>query len=80
MARLIAGAPNRGEFEERLINLVDEVKNSHGSVIVFIDELHTVVGAGGGNSALDAANILKPALARGELKVQSALNLCVVRN
>ncbi|KAL8557454.1 hypothetical protein ACS0TY_004760 [Phlomoides rotata] len=75
MARLIAGASNRGEFEERLIKLMDEVKNSYGSVIVFIDELHTVVGAGGGTSALDAANILKPALARGELKCIGATTL-----
>ncbi|CAN1243867.1 Probable chaperone protein ClpB 2 [Linum perenne] len=68
MGRLIAGASNRGEFEERLIKVVDEVKQSQGVIILFIDELHTLVGAGGGGNALDAANILKPALARGELK------------
>ncbi|KAL3630883.1 hypothetical protein CASFOL_023867 [Castilleja foliolosa] len=75
MARLIAGASNRGEFEQRLINLVDEVVKSEGSVILFIDELHTLIGAGGGSSALDAANILKPALARGELKCIGATTL-----
>lgn len=69
MARLIAGASNRGEFEERLIHLVDEVKQSQGVVILFIDELHTLIRAGAGGQALDAANILKPALARGDLKV-----------
>ncbi|PIN24218.1 hypothetical protein CDL12_03039 [Handroanthus impetiginosus] len=75
IARLIAGAANRGEFEERLIKLIDEVKESRGSVILFIDELHTIVGAGGGGQALDAANILKPALARGELKCIGATTL-----
>ncbi|KAI3457778.1 hypothetical protein Pfo_014441 [Paulownia fortunei] len=69
ISRLIAGASNRGEFEERLIKMVDEVKQSEGSVILFIDELHTLIGAGGGAQALDAANILKPALARGDLKL-----------
>ncbi|KAL3813934.1 hypothetical protein ACJIZ3_015202 [Penstemon smallii] len=75
MGRLIAGASNRGEFEERLISLIDEVKQSQGSVILFIDELHTLIGAGGGGQALDAANILKPALARGELKCIGATTL-----
>ncbi|XP_043703735.1 chaperone protein ClpC2, chloroplastic-like [Telopea speciosissima] len=68
MARLIGGASNRGEFEERLTNVVDEVKQSEGEIILFIDEIHTLVGTGSGGTALDAANILKPALARGELK------------
>lgn len=69
MGRLIAGASNRGEFEQRLINLISEVKRSEGKIILFIDELHTLIGAGGGGNALDAANIMKPALARGELTV-----------
>lgn len=69
MGRLIAGATNRGEFEERLIKLVDEVKQSDGAIILFIDELHTLLGTGSAGGALDAANIMKPALARGELKV-----------
>lgn len=69
MGRLIAGASNRGEFEERLIMLIDEVKQSEGAIILFIDEVHTLIGAGAGGQGLDAANILKPALARGELKV-----------
>ncbi|XP_017974457.1 PREDICTED: chaperone protein ClpC2, chloroplastic [Theobroma cacao] len=68
MGRLIAGASNRGEFEERLIMLIDEVKQSEGAIILFIDEVHTLIGAGAGGQGLDAANILKPALARGELK------------
>ncbi|XP_057800491.1 ATP-dependent Clp protease ATP-binding subunit ClpA homolog CD4B, chloroplastic-like [Salvia miltiorrhiza] len=69
IGRLIGGSSNRGEFEERLINLVDEVRRSEGSVIIFIDELHTLIGAGAtSGNALDAANILKPALARGDLK------------
>ncbi|GER33082.1 ATP-dependent Clp protease ATP-binding subunit ClpA [Striga asiatica] len=75
MARLIAGASNRGEFEERLIQIVDEVVKSEGSIILFIDELHTLVGAGGGGNSLDAANILKPALARGQLKCIGATTL-----
>lgn len=69
MGRLIAGAANRGEFEERLIKVVEEVKQSNGGIILFIDELHTLVGAGSTGGALDGANIMKPALARGELKV-----------
>ncbi|XVE67620.1 hypothetical protein DITRI_Ditri09bG0002400 [Diplodiscus trichospermus] len=68
MGRLIAGASNRGEFEERLTKLIDEVKQSEGAIILFIDEVHTLIGAGAGSKALDAANILKPALATGELK------------
>ena len=73
MGRLIAGASNRGEFEERLIMIIDEVEKSEGAIILFIDEVHTLIGAGAGGQALDAANILKPALARGVLKV--GLNL-----
>ena len=69
MGRLIAGSSNRGEFEERLIMVIDEVKQSKGEILLFIDELHTLIGAGSGGQALDAANILKPPLARGELKV-----------
>ena len=69
MGRLVAGASCRGEFEERVTQLVDEVKQSDGSIILFIDEVHTLIGAGSGRGALDAANMLKPALARGELKV-----------
>ncbi|KAK3183886.1 hypothetical protein Dsin_031172 [Dipteronia sinensis] len=67
MGRLIAGASNRGEFEERLMEVIDEVKQSDRGIILFIDELHTLIGAGGGGQAIDAANIVKPALARGEL-------------
>ncbi|XP_075661839.1 ATP-dependent Clp protease ATP-binding subunit ClpA homolog CD4B, chloroplastic-like [Castanea sativa] len=68
MGRLVAGASCRGEFEERITQLVDEVKQSDGSIILFIDEVHTLIGAGSGIGELDAANMLKPALARGELK------------
>ncbi|CAL1398478.1 unnamed protein product [Linum trigynum] len=75
MGRLIAGAANRGEFKERLIKVIDEVKISQGAIIIFIDELHTLVGAGGGGSALDVANILKPTLARGELKCIGATTM-----
>lgn len=67
MAALIAGAKYKGEFEERLKAVVNEVKSSDGQVVLFIDEIHTLVGAGGGGGAIDAANILKPALARGEM-------------
>lgn len=74
MGRLISGASNRGEFEERLTQVVDEVKEADGNIIIFIDELHTIIGAGAGGQALDAANILKPALARGELKVNHSIN------
>ncbi|XP_024046521.1 chaperone protein ClpC1, chloroplastic [Citrus clementina] len=75
MGRLIAGASNRGEFEERLTMIVDEVKLSEGGIILFIDELHTLIGAGGGGQALDAANIMKPALARGDLRCIGATTL-----
>ena len=67
MGQLIAGAKYKGEFEERLKSVVKEVAGSDGEIILFIDEIHTLVGAGGGEGAMDAANILKPALARGEL-------------
>ena len=72
MAALVAGAKFRGEFEERLKSVIDEMKDAHREVILFIDEMHTVVGAGGGEGGLDAANIMKPALARGELQVVGA--------
>jgi len=72
MAALIAGAKFKGEFEERLKGVIKEVHNSDGEVILFIDEIHTLIGAGGGNGAMDAANILKPALARGELRTIGA--------
>jgi ATP-dependent Clp protease ATP-binding subunit ClpB len=65
MGALIAGAKYKGEFEERLKGVVNEVVSSEGDVILFIDEIHTLVGAGGGEGAMDAANILKPALSRG---------------
>jgi ATP-dependent Clp protease ATP-binding subunit ClpC len=75
LAGMIAGAKFRGEFEERLKNLMDEVRALAGQVVLFIDELHTVVGAGGAEGAMDAANMLKPALARGELQVVGATTL-----
>ncbi|MBY0536287.1 MAG: ATP-dependent chaperone ClpB [Chitinophagaceae bacterium] len=75
MGQLIAGAKYKGEFEERLKAVVKEVSNSDGSIILFIDEIHTLVGAGGGEGAMDAANILKPALARGELRAVGATTL-----
>lgn len=68
MGALVAGAKYKGEFEERLKSVVKEVSESEGNIILFIDEIHTLVGAGGGEGAMDAANILKPALARGELR------------
>ncbi len=75
MGSLIAGAKYKGEFEERLKSVVKEVINSDGEIILFIDEIHTLVGAGGGDGAMDAANILKPALARGELRAVGATTL-----
>ncbi len=75
MGQLIAGAKYKGEFEERLKGVVKEVADSDGEVVLFIDEIHTLVGAGGGEGAMDAANILKPALARGELRAIGATTL-----
>jgi len=75
MGQLIAGAKYKGEFEERLKGVVKEVSTSEGEIILFIDEIHTLVGAGGGEGAMDAANILKPALARGELRAIGATTL-----
>ena len=75
MGLLIAGAKYKGEFEERLKSVVKEVSTSEGEIILFIDEIHTLVGAGGGDGAMDAANILKPALARGELRAIGATTL-----
>jgi ATP-dependent Clp protease ATP-binding subunit ClpB len=75
MGALIAGAKFKGEFEERLKSVIKEVVNSDGDILLFIDEIHTLVGAGGGQGAMDAANILKPALARGELRAIGATTL-----
>ena len=75
MGALIAGAKYKGEFEERLKSVINEVKKSEGNIILFIDEIHTLVGAGKGEGAMDAANILKPALARGELRSIGATTL-----
>jgi len=75
MGALIAGAKYKGEFEERLKSVIKEVTSSDGSIVLFIDEIHTLVGAGGGQGAMDAANILKPALARGELRAIGATTL-----
>ena len=75
MGQLIAGAKYKGEFEERLKGVVKEVADSDGGIILFIDEIHTLVGAGGGEGAMDAANILKPSLARGELRAIGATTL-----
>ncbi|PWT98631.1 MAG: ATP-dependent chaperone ClpB [Bacteroidetes bacterium] len=75
MGQLIAGAKYKGEFEERLKSVVKEVSESEGEIILFIDEIHTLIGAGGGEGAMDAANILKPALARGELRAIGATTL-----
>src|SRR5450631_903448 len=75
MGQLIAGAKYKGEFEERLKSVVKEVAGSDGQILLFIDEIHTLVGAGGGEGAMDAANILKPALARGDLRAIGATTL-----
>ena len=75
MGALVAGAKYKGEFEERLKSVINEVTKSEGRIILFIDEIHTLVGAGGGEGAMDAANILKPALARGELRSIGATTL-----
>ncbi len=75
IAALIAGAKYKGEFEERLKGVIKEVTESNGEIILFIDEIHTLIGAGGGQGAMDAANILKPALARGELRTIGATTL-----
>ncbi|MDG1048111.1 MAG: AAA family ATPase, partial [Flavobacteriaceae bacterium] len=75
MGSLIAGAKYKGEFEERLKSVIKEVTDANGEVLLFIDEIHTLVGAGGGEGAMDAANILKPALARGELRAIGATTL-----
>jgi len=75
MGQLIAGAKYKGEFEERLKGVIKEVTSSDGEIVLFIDEIHTLVGAGGGEGAMDAANILKPALARGELRAIGATTL-----
>ncbi len=75
IAALIAGAKYKGEFEERLKGVIKEVTSSNGEIVLFVDEIHTLIGAGGGNGAMDAANILKPALARGELRTIGATTL-----
>lgn len=75
MGALVAGAKYKGEFEERLKSVIKEVMRAEGDIILFIDEIHTLVGAGGGEGAMDAANILKPALARGELRAIGATTL-----
>ncbi|MDX1828095.1 MAG: ATP-dependent chaperone ClpB [Lutibacter sp.] len=75
MGALIAGAKYKGEFEERLKSVIKEVTSANGEIVLFIDEIHTLVGAGGGQGAMDAANILKPALARGELRAIGATTL-----
>jgi ATP-dependent Clp protease ATP-binding subunit ClpB len=80
MGALIAGAKYKGEFEERLKSVIKEVTNANGNIILFIDEIHTLVGAGGGEGAMDAANILKPALARGELRAIGATTSTSIRN
>ncbi len=75
MGALVAGAKYKGEFEERLKSVINEVTKAEGRIVLFIDEIHTLVGAGGGEGAMDAANILKPALARGELRAIGATTL-----
>ena len=72
LTEILAGAKFKGEFEERIKGVINEIKNSDGQAILFIDEIHTLIGAGGGNGSLDAANILKPALARGEIQIIGA--------
>merc|ERR1719390_529291 len=75
MGALIAGASYRGEFEERLKKVVDKVKESEGEIVLFIDEMHTVVGAGATSGSMDASNLLKPALARGQLRCIGATTI-----
>jgi ATP-dependent Clp protease ATP-binding subunit ClpB len=80
LGAMVAGAQYRGQFEERLKNVLEEIKNSDGQVITFLDELHTVVGAGKGEGSMDAGNMLKPMLARGELRMVGATTLDEYRN
>src|SRR5699024_6721063 len=75
LSAMVAGAKYRGEFEERLKSVLDEIRESDGEVITFIDELHTVVGAGASEGSMDAGNMLKPMLARGELRMVGATTL-----
>lgn len=75
MGALVAGATMRGEFEERLKSVIDEVQKSDGEVVLFIDEMHTVVGAGATSGSMDASNLLKPALARGQLRCIGATTI-----
>src|SRR5690606_23959480 len=75
LGALVAGAKYRGEFEERLKAVLDEIKASEGEIITFIDEMHTIVGAGAAEGAMDASNMLKPMLARGELRMIGATTL-----
>src|SRR5690606_19300511 len=75
LGALVAGAKYRGEFEERLKAVLDEIKASEGEIITFIDEMHTLVGAGAAEGAMDASNMLKPMLARGELRMIGATTL-----
>lgn len=75
MGALVAGATMRGEFEERLKAVIDEVQKSDGEIVLFIDEMHTVVGAGATSGSMDASNLLKPALARGQLRCIGATTI-----